>query len=394
MASIRQKTTKDGRKYYEIRVSRGRGNAPLSKNWYAPDGWCQKSIDRELAKVAAEFERQCKAGEILSRRERKEQDLQQRREAARVQTVRQYGETVFMPSKAITMSENGRATYQGNLNRWIYPALGELRLPDVTPANISALLLSMQAQEKAQSTCVKVYTILLSLFKMAYMNDAVPRNPMDKVERPRARKDELQEKGVEAYTVEQVRQIFDALAGEPLKWRAYIHLLIDTGIRRGEACGLRWEAVDFPGNTITISGNLCYTPQKGVYLDTPKSGHARTIDVDPDVMELLGQLRDEQPGSQWVFTQASGSDPMHPQSPTRYMSKFSARYNIPGLHPHLLRHSFASIAITNGADIASVSQKLGHADKATTLKMYTHADAESMKRASQIFRDAIKRSEK
>ena len=53
-------------------------------------------------------------------------------------------------------------------------------------------------------------------------------------------------------------------------------------------------------------------------------------------------------------------------------------------------HSFASIAITNGADIASVSEKLGHTDKAVTLRMYTHADQESLKRASQIFRDAIK----
>lgn len=52
------------------------------------------------------------------------------------------------------------------------------------------------------------------------------------------------------------------------------------------------------------------------------------------------------------------------------------------LHPHKLRHSFASIAITNGADIASVSEILGHSDKAVTLRMYTHADQASMTRAS------------
>ena len=57
-----------------------------------------------------------------------------------------------------------------------------------------------------------------------------------------------------------------------------------------------------------------------------------------------------------------------------------------------LRHSFASVAITNGADIASVSEKLGHTDKAVTLRMYTHADQESIKRASQIFRDAVKQA--
>ena len=55
-------------------------------------------------------------------------------------------------------------------------------------------------------------------------------------------------------------------------------------------------------------------------------------------------------------------------------------------------HTFASIAITNGADVASVSEKLGHSDKAVTLRMYTHADQESMKQASQIFRDALKKA--
>lgn len=49
-----------------------------------------------------------------------------------------------------------------------------------------------------------------------------------------------------------------------------------------------------------------------------------------------------------------------------------------------------SIAITNGTDVASISEKLGHSEKAVTLRMYTHADQESMKRASQIFRDALK----
>lgn len=65
---------------------------------------------------------------------------------------------------------------------------------------------------------------------------------------------------------------------------------------------------------------------------------------------------------------------------------------MPDLHPHKLLHTFASFAITNGADAASVSEKLGHSDKAVTLRMYTHADQESMKRASQIFRDALKKT--
>ena len=391
MPSARKKTTKDGKVFYEIRVSRGRGQTYLTSRWYVPEGWSQKAIDKELTKQAAEFERKVKAGEVISRAEKKENDLREKQEAAKIQTLRQYAEKVFMPSLAVRCSENTRCSYQLNLDNWIFPALGDLKMPDITSANITALLLLMQSQGKAQSTCVKVYTILHGLFKMAYMTDAVPHNPMDKVERPRPRKDEVQGKEVEAYTVEEVQGILAGLEAEPLKWRAYLRLLIDTGIRRGEACGLQWKDVDFQENTVTISGNLCYTPQKGVYLDTPKNGHTRTVDVDPDVMKLLRTLRASQKIiSQYVFAQDNG-EPIHPQSPTRYMKKFSERYGVPDLHPHKLRHTFASIAITNGADVASVSEKLGHSDKAVTLRMYTHADAESMKRASNIFRDAIKK---
>ena len=72
------------------------------------------------------------------------------------------------------------------------------------------------------------------------------------------------------------------------------------------------------------------------------------------------------------------------------MKRFSKKYDVPDLHPHKLRHTFASIAITYGADVASVSEVMGHSDKAVTLRMYTHADQKSISRAAQIFRDAIK----
>ncbi len=393
MASTRKLHTKDGQPFYEISVSRGRGKPRITTRWYPPNGWSQRVIDRELGKVAAEFERKCKAGEVLTQREEKAQAQQAALEAAKIKTLKQYGESVFMPALAIRCAENTRASYQGNLDNWIYPAIGDFKLPDITAAQISALLLSMQAQGKSHGTVTKVYTILQGIFKMAYMADMIDRNPMDKVQRPKPRKDEIKTVEAEAYTAEEIRYIWNCLAQEPLKWRAMIRLLIDTGIRRGECCGLQWKDVDFTKNTVTICGNLCYTPDKGVYLDTPKNGRSRTIDVDPQVMALLRQLRTEQckkAFSQYVFAQEGSPEPIHPQSPARYLQGFAKRYGIKGLHPHKLRHSFASIAITNGADIASVSEKLGHTDKAVTLRMYTHADQESIKRASQIFRNAIK----
>lgn len=388
MPSIRKKTNKAGQDYYEITVRRGRSQSRLYSRWYPPEGWSQRAIDRELTKVAAEFERQCKAGEVVSRAEKRQREAQ---EAAKIQTVKQYGERVFMPAKTVTMSENSRASFQSALNTWIYPAMGEKKIPDVSSADLSSLLLSVQAQGRAHATAVKVYTVLHTMFKMAYLSDMIQRNPMDKVPRPVPRKDEIREAEAQALTVEELQTVLDALNDEPLKWRVLVYVLIDTGIRRGECCGLKWEDIDLKSQVITIRRNLCYTPARGVYIDTPKSGRVREVDIGPETAALLRAFKNQSAG-EFVFTQEGSQTPMHPQSPTRYLKKLSGRCGVPDLHPHKLRHTFASIAITAGADVASVSEALGHSDKAVTLRMYTHADAESRKRASQIFRNAIKKA--
>ena len=168
MASTSRMTTKDGRDYYNIRVRMGRQGATLSMRWYVPDGWSQKAIDRELAKVAADFERRCKAGEVL---------------------------TTF--------------------------------------------LLDIQAQGQAHSSVVRLYAVLSGFFKAAYLDDTISKNPMDKVQKPTPRKDELKREGPEAYTESELAFILDCLQAEPLKWRALVSLLIETGIRRGECCGVK-----------------------------------------------------------------------------------------------------------------------------------------------------------
>ena len=395
MPSTRKRETKDGRVFYEIRVSRGRGKSYLTKRWYPPEGWIQKAIDRELATIAAEFERQSDAGEIVSRAEQRERAAEAEREAAKILTLRQYGECVFMPAKTVTMSENARSSYQGNLNRWIYPALGDVKLPEITPAQLSALLLSMQAQGKAQGTVLKVYTVLQGLFKMAYRTDTIPLNPMDKVDRPKPRKDEQPKEEEKAYTALELRRILHCLKGEPLKWRCYVSLVADTGVRRGEACGIQWADIDFKAGTITFRHNLQYTPAAGVYDTSTKGKRARTVDVGPHVLDLLKQLREAQASSaisKWVFTKDGSPEPMHPQTPTEYFHSFGQRYGIEDFHPHKLRHTSASVALTNGADLISVSERLGHRDPATTARIYAHANQESIRRAGQIVRDAIEKA--
>lgn len=394
MASTRELYTKDGQRYYEIIVSMGRGKPQLTSKWYPQKGWSQKTIDRELEKEKVEFERKCKAGEVVSRKDAKDLEQKKALEEAKIQTLKQYCEAVYMPDLAVRCSENTRSSYQANLNNWIYPALGDFKLPDITAAQIEALFVSMQKQKKAHSTVLKVYTILKGVFKKACKGKGAAENPMLIVDRPRPRKGEIRKKKPEAYTAKEILYIRECLEEEPLTWKALIYFMSDSGLRRGECCGLRWKDLDFKKCTARICGSLGYTADKGVFYDSTKADKVWTIDVDPYVIDLLRQLKLEQMSkgklSTYVFTQKNSTEPIHPQSPTKYLKTMEKKYGIHHFHPHKLRHSFASIAITNGADVASVSEKLGHSDPAVTLRMYTHANQESIKRASNIFRNALK----
>ncbi|MBQ2062631.1 MAG: site-specific integrase [Oscillospiraceae bacterium] len=396
MASHKLMETKDGRRFYQIAVSRGYGLTPYTTRWYIPDGWSKRAIDRELRKVSAEFELRCSGGEVMTRREKKAAEAAEMAAAAQIKTVRQYADGVFMPTKEATLSENARDNYRMMLDKHILPVLGEALMVEVNPAAVQKLLIDFQRRGYAHATTVKLYNILNGVFTMAYMDDTIPVNPMLKVKRPAPRKDELQERDTDkAYTAKELALILSSVEHEPLKWRAYITLAADSGARRGELCGLQWKDIDFPGGTITISRNLQYTKAAGIYATSPKNGKTRRVDVGADTIALLRSLREEQAAdclSQWVFTQDGTSDPMHPQSPTRYFKRFGERYGIADFHPHKLRHSSASIAITNGADVVSVSERLGHSDTAVTLRMYAHANEESIRRAGQIVRDALKAS--
>lgn len=404
MASIGKiETRKDGSRFIKIRVRDGRQGKTHCAVWDVPDGWGEKSIKREVNKYAADFENRVKSGEHKTLVERKETARHEAEEAAKIKTLKQYGEAVLMPALIVTCAENTRNSYQGCLNVHIYPDLGSYKLPDISAAQINAFLLRKQGSGLSTATCVKLYQVLNQLFKKAYFEDVIDKNPMDKVIRPKAVKGEEAEQEALAYTAKEVKYILQCLEQDnaPLHWKAYIRLLAETGLRRGEALGLKWEDVNDKTGEIFVKRTLCYTPQKGVYTNAPKNGKSRIVRVSFETLSLFAKMKQEQQNAQkvilfkaplfgFVFQQEGIDAPLHPQSPTRYFERLGKKYGIKDFHPHKMRHSYASIAIADGLSIAAVSEVLGHSDKALTLRMYTHADEESKRRTSEAVWAAIK----
>ena len=123
MAFIKKFTDKNERVYYKIQVSAGRGRK-VTRTWRPNDGWSAKTIQRELNKFAAELENDLRNGIISPRHERVEKARIAELEAAKIKTLRQYADDVFMPAKEITFSENARYNYRQFLDKHILPVLG------------------------------------------------------------------------------------------------------------------------------------------------------------------------------------------------------------------------------------------------------------------------------
>ena len=388
MASIKRDKDKHGNIVYRVSASNGRGRR-VSRTFRPEPTWSARTTKRELQKFAAELELQLAEGEIATKAENAEQKANEAAESARTKTLRQYGEQVFLPEKTLSLSEKSRDSYTQLLEDHVFNALGESMINEVSPAQLKALFMQLRS-EMAYSSVVKIYAVTNELFKYAMMDDTIKLNPMDKVSRPKQSKDDEVNESALFYTPDEVRYIISCLENEPLKWRVYVLLLVDTGCRRGEISGIRWKSIDFNSSTIMIDRNILYTPSKGIYVSTPKGRKRRIVDVSPDVLSLLKELQENQePKSEWVFTQRGKTDPMHPDSPNQFFDRFERKYNVKDFHPHKLRHTSASIAITNGADVVSVAARLGHSDSSTTLRMYAHANEDSIRRVGDVFRNAL-----
>ena len=90
----------------------------------------------------------------------------------------------------------------------------------------------------------------------------------------------------------------------------------------------------------------------------------------------------------FVFAQDNG-EPMHPDSVTDWMNKFSKRNGLPHINPHAFRHTMASMLYFNGVDSVSISKRLGHAQVSTTANIYAHVMEEADQRNADILTEVF-----
>ena len=238
------------------------------------------------------------------------------------------------------------------------------------------------------NTVLAYHRFLSAVFSFAVKEGVIQENPAAKASPPQYRKSEP-----EYYQPETVREILRKLKNEPLKWRLFIFLLMDTGCRRGEIAGLKWDAVDMENGIIDIKETLLYSPPRGTYADTPKNHKSRVLGISPQTTTLLKAWKAEQDRQKtnaaelwtdtgYVFTNEYGVQ-LHPDSGTKWLDEFARRNDLPHLHPHAFRHTAASIMISEGIDIVTTASELGHASPAITANVYSHVINEQKRKAAK-----------
>ena len=196
------------------------------------------------------------------------------------------------------------------------------------------------------------------------------------------------------YQPDQMDQILDALDDAPLMWKTITYIMIDTGCRRGEVLGLKWESLNLETGLMVIENNLQYTKKTGIYLSDTKTGKVRALKLAPQCIELLHRWKKEQlrlklaKGEDWndtgmVFTKNDGTW-LHPDSATDWLNKFSREKGLPHINPHAFRHTAASTMIANGIDLVTTANELGHANATTTAQIYAHQIAIAKARAADV----------
>ncbi len=280
-------------------------------------------------------------------------------------------------------------SYRHYIDDYLAPTLGRLRLRELRPGHVEDLLRELPAKGLGPASVRRVHATLRSAMSTAKRRRLIAYNPAVDIDLPSAPRPR-----VRPWEPEDLGRFLDLAASDPMG--ALFELIAATGLRRGEACGLRWDDIDLDRGRLVVRQQLvsltgteascpyCAGHHRGAVFGLPKtaSGEERMVDLDGGVIGVLmaHKLHQDAERARWgaafvehglVFAREDGT-PIPPERVTRRFIRLVATSGLRPIRLHDLRHGQASLMLAAGVPMAVVSKRLGHSTITLTSDTYSH----------------------
>ena len=176
----------------------------------------------------------------------------------------------------------------------------------------------------------------------------------------------------------------DFVLEHPTTRKAGLLLQMQLGLRIGEVCGLQWGDFDLSAGVLTIRRTVsriyCRDGHTKVLIQTPKTrSSGREIPIPQELFTLLQRLHGGASEETW-FLSGNAEKPVEPRCYRKSVQLYLRQAAVRKVHPHTLRHTFATTCLQAGCDIKTLSELLGHADPNITLRRYVHSNMNRKRR--------------
>ena len=312
------------------------------------------------------------------------------------ETIKQFAERWMETYTATNCTIRTQIGYQGNIDRYIVPAIGKVSVQNLSGSQVQSIYAGMLERGLSHTTILGVHRILKQMLACAVKWGVIAKNAADGATPPK-----IEKKQMPMWDAPTIREFIEESQGT--RYARIYEFAVMTGLRRSEICGLKWDAVDLESGRLEVVATLQQIRGHGLVTGAPKTTKSRrNITLGPATIALLRvvqgsqQLAKIEAGPLWqeqgyVFTRADGS-PVLPESLTENFKDLTRQLEMPPLTFHGLRHAFATLALQAGMNPKVVSEALGHSSVTITLDTYSHVLPNMQDELAIAVEDLLKRS--